>query len=89
MNIEEIEGFLQTGLSFVQKAAPIIGSFTGPTGTLIGTAVGAIAGAADALVTEATSDASIIASGNLANIQDLNATLQQQNAQLATQIADL
>lgn len=87
MNLAQIESFLDQGLQFVQKAAPLIGQFTGPAGAAIAETVATVAGTADVMLKEVEADAAVIASGDVARIKELQTRLQAENAQLAAQIA--
>lgn len=86
VTLTQIESALEEGLSLVSKLAPLA-AIGGPAAGAIGVTVGNIATLADTLLTQVTSDASIIAGGNLTQITALQQSLQAQNATLAAQIA--
>lgn len=85
MDLPALESFAEQALALVAKAAPLA-SIGGPEAGAIGLLVGQAASTLDLLVTNASGDAAIIASGDLTKIRALQAELQIQNAELASQI---
>ena len=86
ITLAQVEGVLKSALGVVQELAPLA-ALGGPAAGAIGLVVGNIASAADAIVTQVTSDASIIAGGNVATITALQAQLEAENTALAAKIA--
>lgn len=86
VTLADVESVLEKGLALVSELAPLA-ALGGPTAGAIGALVGQVASTADTLVTQVSGDAAIIASGDLTNIQTLQARLQAQNTALAVQIA--
>ena len=86
ITLAQVESALEVGLSLVSKLAPLA-ALGGPAAGAIGLVVGNVASMADALITQVTSDAGIIAGGDLSKIQALQVQLQAQNTALAAQIA--
>lgn len=86
LSLQQIETALETGLDYVTKLAPLA-ALGGPAAAAIGNIVATIASEGETILSEVSGDASIIAGGDLTKITALQAQLQQQNAQLAQQIA--
>lgn len=84
-DLAKAEKALSTGLILVQDLAPLA-ALGGPSAGAIGATVAQVAGLANALVTEAESDATVLASGDLTQIKALQAQLQDQDAALASQV---
>jgi hypothetical protein len=86
ITLTEVEAVAEQGLALVSQLAPLA-ALGGPAAGAIGVLVGQVASTVDTLVTQVSGDAAIIATGNLANIQALQAKLQAANETLAAQIA--
>jgi hypothetical protein len=86
ITISQVESALESALSLVAEFAPLA-ALGGPAAGAIGTLVGNLAGAAEAIVTQVTSDEAIIASGDVTTITALQSQLEAQNAALQAQIA--
>lgn len=85
MNLADIEAALETGLSYVQKLAPLA-ALGGPAAAAIGGTVATIAETASTVLAQVEGDAAIIASGDLTRIRELEKALQADNDALAAQI---
>ncbi len=85
ITLAQVEAALTQGLTLISQLAPLA-ALGGPAAGAIGVTVGAIAGAAAKIVTQVENDATIIAGGDLTQIKALQAQIQAQNDQLATQI---
>jgi hypothetical protein len=86
MDLPALESFAEQALALVAKAAPLA-TIGGPEAGAIGGMVGQVAETLDLLITNASGDAAIIAGGDLTKIRALQAQLQAENAELASQIA--
>ncbi len=86
VTLAQVEAALEQGLSLVSQLAPLA-ALGGPAAGAIGVLVGHIASTADTIITQISSDAAIIAGGNLTQITALQVKLQAANADLAAQIA--
>jgi hypothetical protein len=86
MTLAQAEVLLEEGLAFVSKIAPLA-ALGGPAAGAIGLVVGNIAAMGATLLAQVSSDAAIIASGDLSKITALQNQLQAANSTLAAQIA--
>jgi hypothetical protein len=86
ITLASVEAALEQGLKLVGQLAPLAG-IGGPAAGAIGTLVGELATWASATVTQVTSDAAIIGSGDVTKITALEQQLQAANAALNAQIA--
>lgn len=86
MTLDQAEAALETALVLTQKLAPLASVF-GPAGAAAGATIASIAQLGATVLAEVSSDATIIASGDLTRIRALQASLQTENAALAQEIA--
>lgn len=85
LSLTDIENALETGLEFVQKAAPLA-AIGGPQAGAIGELIAKVAGTADSVIQGVAADATIIAGGDLTKIRSLQQQLHAENAKLAGQV---